>query len=128
MKKASIYLIIEFSLILLVSCTSDERIEPEGAVPEVVSFEQDIIPIFQARCAFTGCHVETHPTLDLQASVAFEELFNTNEIDLDNPTNSKIYRRITGETPPQMPLGMEPLNESQMETILRWIEQGAPNN
>ena len=127
-KSLLIHIIIFAGVVFFTSCASDKKIEPTCNIPAIVSFGNDIIPIFETRCALPGCHIQSHPTLDLQTPVAFQNLLDVNEIDLQTPTNSKIYRRITGITPPQMPLGNEPLSNCQMETILTWIQQGATNN
>jgi uncharacterized membrane protein len=42
------------------------------------------------------------------------------------PGESELVLRIQGERKPAMPLNQPPLPEAEIETIVRWIEQGAP--
>ena len=45
-----------------------------------------------------------------------------------NPDQSLLYQRVTGQTPPQMPLDNAPLFTAQIDAIKSWIAEGAPKN
>jgi hypothetical protein len=52
-------------------------------------------------------------------------------INLLQPQESYLYKQITGQTQPMMPTASSergPLNSYEISTVLKWIEQGAPNN
>ena len=44
-----------------------------------------------------------------------------------NPEASRLYKRLLGEGGQLMPLGGDPLPDSQIETVKNWILAGAPN-
>ena len=104
----------------------DELVE-EPPIDQPVSFQNDIIPIFNADCNFSGCHNTggIHP--DLTASEAYNSLISEDElIDTDVPENSHLYIWVNGQGDlPMPPSGTDPFISA---TILAWIEQGALNN
>jgi hypothetical protein len=44
------------------------------------------------------------------------------------PDESELVRRIRGVDQQRMPFGKHPLAESEIELIIRWVQQGAPEN
>jgi hypothetical protein len=44
------------------------------------------------------------------------------------PDESELYRRITGESTPTMPLNSPALSQSEIQAIHDWIAEGAPKN
>tara|TARA_B110000305_G_scaffold238583_1_gene304325 strand:- start:10802 stop:11023 length:222 start_codon:yes stop_codon:yes gene_type:complete len=69
--------------------------------------------------------------------VAYDDLlsgYNQNGeayINVLQPQESYLYKQITGQTEPMMPTSNSdrgPLNSYEINTVLKWIEQGAPNN
>jgi hypothetical protein len=48
-------------------------------------------------------------------------------VDTLNPTQSLIVKRMTGEIGPTMPLSGS-LPQSDIDLVIRWIEEGAHNN
>lgn len=44
------------------------------------------------------------------------------------PDESKLVRRIKGIDQPRMPFAKPPLSESEIGLIVRWVQQGAPEN
>jgi hypothetical protein len=117
-----------FSLILGISlfgACEYEFIQPEQVViPEVVSFSEDIIPIFNNSCNFSGCHVAGFSFVDLSPGNAYEDLFRKDMIDLDNPTLSRLYTKLIESN------GTHESRSTPTEqaTILEWINKGAKNN
>jgi hypothetical protein len=108
------------------------------STPEVVevSFSQDVLPIFQIRCAF--CHgpnsIAGAPPNGLELNNYDNVMRGSNffpVIQAGNPQASSIILLLRSggmpasaspDTPPV------PLPEEQIDLIALWIEQGAKNN
>lgn len=92
-------------------------IEPVDVdVPEVVSFANDIQPIFSAKCA--TCHTSTVPVLT--SGNAYNSLINGSYVNTTDPASSVIIIK-TGT-------GHGGLNPTEKALLLAWIEKGAQNN
>ena len=99
--------------------------QPEP-VPEV-SFQEEILPILQARCAVQGCHADPNPRkeLNLETYAGFEK--GSGGGPVFNPGDSKgsvVIRRIDGGG---MPPGA-PLDNDQIQLFKDWIDEGAKDN
>ncbi len=91
-------------------------------IPADVSFSTNVAPIFTANCI--GCHTSGGQVPDLTAANAWNSLTSQNLVDTSNPTASILYVKInTGAMPPG-----GSLSQTQIEMILKWIQQGAKNN
>ncbi len=94
--------------------------------PNVVYFDQQVLPILRSNCAKAGCHDaashEEGVILDSYSNVR-----NTGKIKLNDPTQSEIYEVITETDPDKImpPPPNLPLNAQQKALILQWIQQGA---
>ena len=108
-------------LILLAACEYEQR-EPVDLteLPEVVSFTNDIIPVFDAKC--TQCHDGATPP-DLTAEFAYTDLQSGNFLNTESPEESEFYKTISGS-------GSMAQYASDLDRalILKWIEQGAEEN
>lgn len=104
-----------------------------------VSFAEDIQPIFNAYCAYEGCHVEGHITgLNLSGGISYSNLVNVSSASYfplirvlpTEPDSSVLYLKITGDPsvgqvmPPKDPV----LNINQINLIEEWILDGAEDN
>jgi hypothetical protein len=97
--------------------------DPNGP-PQFVSFSGDLVPLFSNNCALSGCHDGTAHNPDLRASKAYDALTNGGFINTVVPTNSIIYGEVkSGDMPPT-----GALKASDVQKILDWIRNGAPNN
>lgn len=121
---------VVFICISIISCKKDTGplyIAPSFVTP--VSFRNDIQPIFNASCR--SCHNATHPNLQLDSCCSYYELFYTGSnapyIDTLNPMDSRLIKRMTGVITPVMPM-TGALPQSQIDLVVRWIEEGAKNN
>ena len=93
----------------------------------VVSFQEDILPILQGRCAVQGCHADPNPQreLNLETYAGFEKgslggpVFNPGD-----SRGSKVVQRIDGGG---MPPGA-PLDQDQIQLFKDWIDEGAKDN
>ncbi|WP_285654932.1 hypothetical protein [Allomuricauda sp. NBRC 101325] len=110
-------------LILFSSCYYDH---PEASTPSdtVVSFSNDVQPIFNANC--TVCHPSLVPNPNLSEGSSYPTLINDNYIIANDPDGSLLYQRLLGNPSIMPPTGSLP--NSQIELIKNWIEQGALNN
>ncbi len=95
------------------------------APPQAVSFSGDLLPIFTANCATSGCHDAApghHPSLT--AENAYIAITSGGFIDTVIPDNSILYGEVKSGSMP--PTGA--LKPSDVQKILDWIRNGAPNN
>ena len=94
-----------------------------------VSFSQDVLPIFQARCV--TCHGDVGPEDGLSLT-SYENVMKGSVagpvVIPGDPDNSELVKRIKGISQPRMPFGQAPLSDEQIRTIETWVAQGAPNN
>ena len=102
-----------------------ETIVPEVIEPivEDVSFNDEIIPIFDADCNGAGCHNSSGWSPNLSPAGAYNALTSGGFVDTSDPSNSRLYKKVA-------PGGsMEGFSTPQNTAlILAWITQGAQNN
>lgn len=97
--------------------------DPNGP-PQQVSFSGDLVPLFLANCASSGCHDGAAHNPALTADKAYDAIVNGGFINLVVPANSILYGEVkSGSMPPS-----GALKASDMQKILDWIRNGAPNN
>ncbi len=122
-------------------------LSPAGGLPDVVvaapQFQRDIVPIFERRCGIGGCHSEaTHQAgLVLTPASAHAALLNrpsqtrAGEV-LVRPGDAADSWLAIAIGPDEarrlglsrMPLGSGPLTPNQIQTIVNWINRGAPDD
>jgi len=117
-------------IFLFASCTHKEDVQADSPIdkdtlcdPNLVYFVNDIQPILNSSCAYSGCHdVVTHADgVDL---TTYDKVISTGEVKAGNPNGSELYEKISeGKMPPSGPLA-----SSQQQKIYDWIKQGAKNN
>ena len=103
-----------------------EEIEPVTELPENVSFQTDLIPIFNQSCNSVGCHNAGGISPDLSEGNAYTVLTTGDMLDLNNPENSILYKRMIDVQKPMPLSGI--LSKSQTNKVLVWIKEGALNN
>ncbi|MCB0688603.1 MAG: hypothetical protein KDC53_18825 [Saprospiraceae bacterium] len=117
-----IFLIISIST--FTSCEY-EFIEPEQVViPDVISFSDDIQPIFNSGCNISGCHAAGFSILDLSPANAYNELIGKGLINVDVPDQSEIYLKLTDSRGTHK----DRSTPGEQALILEWIVKGAKNN
>ena len=134
-----LFLIVAMGVLLWMACSnSDNPVAPPAGpptVPDTVSFREHVQPIFTARCAVSGCHVEPTPKagLVLTTHVAYSNIVNVPtqvftpglRVKPSDPDSSVLYILVQrGLMPGRGPQ----LTAVQTSTIKRWIVQGALNN
>jgi len=101
------------------SCQHESMGDPNAAI----CFERDILPIFNSKCAMSGCH-------DAGTSAEGYTLDNYKNIVSDGivagkPNKSEVYESIAdGEMPPK---GYTKLSDAEKQLIYDWIVGGAKN-
>jgi hypothetical protein len=106
----------------LSSCTYHTNDYDPLDVPDDVSFEQDIIPIFEESCNTAGCHSGTIPP-DLRPEYAYNSLWLGEYIIPGEPAeNTPLYQSIDGGTMTSYATDLE------RAYIEKWINEGAENN
>ncbi len=132
------FLIVALGAALWIACSDDDPVAPPPVgpptVPDSVSFQNHIQPIFTARCAVSGCHVSPNPRagLDLTQGVAYANIvnvtataFNGVRVKPADPDSSILYLLIESG---QMPAQGSRLTSVQIQTIKKWIVNDALNN
>ena len=99
---------------------------------DTVSFANDVLPIFELRCA--ECHGATDENGEVRTEVSlnlleYERVMLGSEfgtvIEAGDPANSFLLDMIVDGT---MPEQGDPVPEEEIAIIRAWIEAGAPNN
>ena len=120
----SLIILLLVSISTFTSCEY-EFIEPEKVIiPEVVSYSNNILPIFSSKCSISGCHVAGFAILDLSAANARNDLFGKGLIDLDVPDQSELYLKLTDSRGTHK----DRSTPGEQALILEWIVKGAQNN
>ncbi len=121
-------------------CNGENPVAPR----EIVSFSQDILPIFASNCNFPGCHNSTdhQAGLDLTSweSVMNGSTFGTEIIPYTAAWShalkhiNRVDTNISSFSEPLMPQAQvpytngQPLPRNLIELIANWINQGAKND
>lgn len=93
----------------------------------VIYFESDVLPILTTNCAYSGCHnaasAKDGVVLDNYANV-----IKTGDVKPYDAGNSDLYKVLTKKDPKKvMPPPPSKLLPSDINIILKWIQQGAKN-
>jgi len=144
--KMKIRIVFLISLILLSivlwSCSSDNPTEPDpgtNSSPAPISKLSDIqTKVFNQSCALSGCHGSTNNQAGLLLTTgnSFSNLVNVQSVffpqfkrvEPNNSTNSLLIKILKGEVSPQMPFNRTPLSAAVIDSIAKWIDNGALNN
>ncbi len=117
-----ILLVIVLGCCGLGSCTYYTNEYDPLEVPDNVSFEADIIPIFDASCNVAGCHNGTIAP-DLREDKAYKSLMSGGYVtDVSAAENNKLYQVIDGGSMNAYATDLE------RAYIKKWIEEGALDN
>ena len=97
--------------------------------PDTVYFQNEILPLFQSRCAMSGCHASSNPAEGINLT-SYASIMSSGEIVPYDATEGDIMEVIQETDPddimPQPP--NPPLTSAQITKLRTWINQGAPNN
>jgi hypothetical protein len=124
MKKILSLLFIASLSVGLTGCYEDiisPGSDPNGP-PQEVSLSGDLIPIFEKNCAMSGCHSADGKKPILVADKAYNQLMSGGYVNTAVPDKSPIY------TVSKPGGSMPTLNPKDLQKLLDWIRNGAPNN
>ena len=110
----------------LTSCYKDVilpevAVDPDGP-PQAVSFKADLAPLFNTKCALSGCHVSGAHKPYMNADISYQQIVNGGFVNTNIPKESTIYKMINGEMREYIP------SASDRQRVYDWIRNGAPNN
>ncbi len=129
MKKISIYLAMILIAVLGVTITGcykdvilpDAAVDPDGP-PQAVSFKNDLAPIFNTKCAISGCHVSGSRKPFLSTTISYQEIVNGGFVNIIVPKESIMYKAVNGSMKEYIPSAID------RQKVYDWIRNGAPNN
>ena len=123
MKKILKIILVGSLVLLCFSCYYDTLIEATIPDDQVVSFENDIQPIFTTNCA--SCHNSVIANPDLRAGMSFDALIPEYVSAFDSD-NSELVNALPGNNHP-VDAGFS-LSTIDIALIKAWIDQGAEDN
>jgi hypothetical protein len=140
MKKLNLlaaFLVLTF--VLSSGCSEESTTEPVPPNPAPLSKLSDIQnKVFNTSCALSGCHGATNNQVNLLLTDgnAFSNLVNVQSVLFpqfkrvvpDSSSKSLIIKILKGEVSPRMPFNREPLPAAVIDSIAKWIDNGALNN
>lgn len=105
----------------------------------LVSFANQVQPIFTNNCVNAGCHPGGGAPFSLAAGVSYGQLVNQDasvgscqgqkRVQPGDANNSVLVKRLEGSAcGNRMPLGGSALSSASIQLIRDWITQGALNN
>lgn len=101
------------------SCQHEQMGDPNAAL----CFERDILPIFNSKCAMSGCH-------DAGTAAEGYNLSNYKQIVSHGlvkgkPNSSELYEEVADDDMP--PKGYTKLSAAEKQMLYDWIADGAKN-
>lgn len=138
-----VLVMVLLTLAMLLACNSGVTTSEDTSTTDVsgVSFSRDIQPIFDTNCVVCHQSATANGDLNLEAGLAYRNLVNAESTqsplmlvtpgDSDGSYLLHKLRGTQGEVGGsglRMPYGAPSLQQGQIDLILKWIEQGAPDN
>ena len=116
------------AFICLWSCRYDVEQKAMPPLPEVVSFADHILPMFNTHCSQAQCHAgyDAAGHLDLTDASAYTSLYEGDLVDTLSPSSSILYLQMRSVNRPMPPSGR--LDDFESALVLKWIDQGGRNN
>jgi hypothetical protein len=130
-----IFLIFSFT-----SCSEDSTTEPVPTPSNLPLAKLSSIQekVFNVSCATANCHAagSAQANLVLSSGQSYSNLINVESllfpgekrVDEGNSSESIIIQLLTGQKTPQMPYNGTPLSQNVIDSIKKWIDDGALNN
>lgn len=135
-KNLSLVLIL-ITIIVFVSCSEDQTTAPTTNNAPLAKFSDIKAKVF-VNCVGAQCHSSAgnQGNLVLESNVAFNNLVGVQSVlfpqfkrvAADSSANSLLVKILKGEVIPKMPLNGTPLSAATIDSIAKWIDQGALNN
>lgn len=94
-----------------------------------VLFATQVLPIFQTNCSGTICHSPCQPSNGAGLClVSHSTVYGGGVIIPGDAQNSLLIQRLEGRKTPRMPRGRPALNDSLIQLVRTWIDEGALDN
>lgn len=125
-----------FSILLtLVACDDTltvQNVDDKPIPVSNVSFADHIYPVFQVKCAFSGCHASPNPADGIDLTTWSNVTADPNIVFPGEPDLSRLVWSIEGNKPPIQPMPpvgySRPVTANQLKGIRTWIDEGALDN
>ena len=145
MLKKHIYLFLILLLSLIIVSCADSITESTPSIDEVNNNNNNNIAptfsdiqntIFDQSCAFSGCHANGAINPNLSGN-SHSNIVNKQSstgmflIKPNDPDNSYLLQKIIGSNVingNRMPLNSSPLPQENIDALIEWINNGAPND
>jgi len=127
-------------LLFMGGCSKSAPTAPPTTADTLVSFANQVQPIFTGYCALSGCHSGPQPQdgMTLVTGSSYSQIVNVPCVDVpgylrvrpSSADSSFLYLKITGNLIAgiRMPYQRAPLSDTLISTIRIWINQGARDN
>jgi len=115
-----------YPLVFWAATSAIAAVPAQAQTPRPVSFNKDVLPIFQARCA--TCHL-TGQSGGVRLSTVPDVVRGGAKgpiLAKGNPQASRLVAVLEGRQQPKMPPTGPPLTAQQIQVIRDWVQQGAP--
>ena len=139
-KKIYLPVVILISVILYSACGDDNPTEPGDSDVTTPNTTLSSIQsnVFTPGCTSSNCHGNsgTQANLNLTSGQSFANLVGiesllfapSKRVDAGNGANSILIKILKGEVSPQMPQNRAKLSDAIIDSIAKWIDNGAMNN
>lgn len=135
----SIIITVSLLGIINISCSEDSTTQPPPASTAPLARLSDIqVKVFNTSCATANCHASgsAQANLVLSEGQSYSNLINVNSVlfpgnkrvDEGNSAESVLVQMLTGARTPRMPFNSPALSQAVIDSIKKWIDNGAPNN
>ena len=127
MKQLIIYTSMFFMMsFALIGCYKDVilpdvAVDPDGP-PQFVSYKTDLAPLFNSKCALSGCHVSGAHKPYMPTADSYLQITNGGFVNILVPKEGILYKKINGEMKEYIP------SATDRQKVYDWIRNGAPNN
>ena len=99
----------------------DVAVDPDGP-PQAVSYKTDLAPLFNSKCAISGCHLGGAKKPDLATATSYQAIVNGVFVNIIVPKESILYKSVNGSMKEYIP------SAADRQKVYDWIRNGAPNN
>jgi hypothetical protein len=99
----------------------DAVIDPDGP-PQAVSYNADIKPMLNTKCALAGCHVSGAHSPYLNTDISYNQIVNRGFVNTIVPKQSILYIKINSDMKEYIPAAVD------RQKVYDWIRTGAQNN
>lgn len=127
--------LIIISFLFLQACDDTltiQNVDDKDIPASNVSFADHIYPVFQVKCAFSGCHAQPNPADGIDLSTYAGVTADPNIVFPGEPDLSRLVWTIdpsVSGVSKMPPVGYaSPVTLDQLEGIKTWIREGAKDN